>query len=317
MAGVSVLALAGAPVLAQEDAPAPTPIEVAEEEEEEASSDERVVVTGSRIRRDTFSSIAPLQVITADSARDIGLVDPGLILQTSEAAAGQQIDSTFQGFVLDNGPGSETVNLRGLGASRTLVLLNGRRLAPAGVEGAPQSPSINILPGTLVERYDLLLDGASSVYGSDAIAGVGNVVLRQDFDGLELEFSADDPERGAGRDYTISGVYGLNTDRGFVGFGAEYDFQEAVSFNDREFLDGCETEYEITESGEIRTLGIDRQLRYETFGQFYPEQECVLSGLGRRIRRVPGGLGFVYYTPGTTNVGIPNFSEEHSIQRSD
>ena len=99
----------------------------------------------------------------------MGAFDPAQILQRSESAAGQQIDATFQGFVLDNGPGSQTLNLRGLGADRTLLLLNGRRLAPSGVEGAPVNPSLNLIPSTLVDRYDLLLDGASSVYGLSLI----------------------------------------------------------------------------------------------------------------------------------------------------
>ena len=98
------------------------------------------------------------------------MIDPAEILQGSTASTGQQIDLTFQGFVLDNGPAASTVNLRGLGASRNLILINGRRVSPSGVEGAPAAPNLNLLPRSLVARYDILLDGASSVYGSDAIA---------------------------------------------------------------------------------------------------------------------------------------------------
>jgi iron complex outermembrane receptor protein len=269
-----------------------------------------VVVTGSRIKKNTYTSIAPLQVITSEAARDVGIIDPAQILQKSEAAAGQQVDSTFAGLVLSNGPGSETVNLRGLGANRTLLLVNGRRLAPAGVEGAPQSPSINLIPSTLVERYELLLDGASSVYGSDAVAGVGNIILKQDFQGLQLEASGDYAVQGAGNDYTLSAAYGHNTDRGFIGFGAEYDYQDPVSLADRDFLSGCRTPYEVDENGEFRTQDISFRETYGQLGLEYPSEPCVLSGIGRRIRRVPGGLGFVYYTPGQTNTGIPNFSED-------
>lgn len=81
-----------------------------------------ITVTGSRIVRDTYSSISPLQVITTENQQAVGAFDPAQILQRSVAAAGTQIDATFQGFVLDNGPGSQTINLRGLGADRTLVL---------------------------------------------------------------------------------------------------------------------------------------------------------------------------------------------------
>ena len=101
---------------------------------------EEVVITGSRLRRDTFSSVSPLQIITTELSKEAGIIDPAEILQGSTASTGQQIDLTFQGFVLDNGPAASTVNLRGLGASRNLILINGRRVSPSGVEGAPAAP---------------------------------------------------------------------------------------------------------------------------------------------------------------------------------
>ncbi len=91
-------------------------------------------------------------------------MDAGDILQESTAAAGQQIDLTFNGFVLDNGPGQTNINLRGLGGGRTLVLINGRRVAPAGVEGAPTSPDLGLVPSSLVQQYDLLLFSESFQY---------------------------------------------------------------------------------------------------------------------------------------------------------
>ena len=168
-----------------------------------AAQEGGIVVTGSRLKRDTYSSPSPLQVLDTETENEAGLFDPSQILQRSESAAGQQIDATFQGFVLDNGPGSTTLNLRGLGADRTLILINGRRLAPAGVEGAPTNPSLNLLPGLLIDRYDLLLDGASSVYGSDAVAGVTNVIMRKDFDGFEVSASGDINPMGGGEDYQV------------------------------------------------------------------------------------------------------------------
>jgi iron complex outermembrane receptor protein len=86
-----------------------------------------ITVTGSRIVRDTYSSIAPLQVLTTENQQAVGAFDPAQLLQRSESAAGQQIDATFQGFVLNNGPGSQTLNLRGLGADRTLLLVTHRQ----------------------------------------------------------------------------------------------------------------------------------------------------------------------------------------------
>ena len=271
-----------------------------------------IVVTGSRIKRDTYSSISPLQVLTTESSNEAGLFDPSQILQRSESASGQQIDATFQGFVLDNGPGSQTLNLRGLGANRTLLLLNGRRIAPAGVEGAPVNPSINLLPGSLIDRYDLLLDGASSVYGSDAVAGVGNVILRKDFDGLELYARGELNEQGGGDDYTISAAYGLNFDRGFIGIGAEYDYRDTVRLNDRDFFRGCDKNYEIDQNGNIYTLGVrDNALVLEDSGGAVSisENECKIGGISGRIFNPYNFSGSIYYqADGNGNFpGYPNF----------
>ena len=122
------------------------PVVVTDSSADSSQGGTPIVVTGSRIKRDTYSSISPLQVLTTEQSQETGLFDPSQILQRSESASGQQIDATFQGFVLNNGPGSVTLNLRGLGADRTLLMINGRRLAPAGVEGAPTSPSLNFQP---------------------------------------------------------------------------------------------------------------------------------------------------------------------------
>ena len=273
-----------------------------------------IIVTGSRIRRpDAYSSISPLQVITKDSQNDAGIFDPTQILQRDEAATGTQIDATFQGFVLDNGPGNQTVNLRGLGADRTLLMLNGRRLAPSGVGGSPTAPSTNLLPSSLIDRVDLLLDGASSVYGSDAVAGVINVILKRDFDGLELAGSGTYNPEGAGDDYNISASWGKNFDRGFFGIGAEYDFRERVRARDRDFLAGCTTDYEITDTGEIRTVEVLDRVNTEVASGglvTLPDNECQRTGQGLRgsIQEF-GYFGVLYFTPGRSNSGVPNYTE--------
>ena len=283
-----------------------------------STSDEgAIVVTGSRIRRDTYNSISPLQVLTTQSEQEAGLFDPTSILQRSPAAAGVQIDATFQGFVLDNGPGSTTLNLRGLGADRTLLLINGRRVAPAGVEGAPTAPSLNLLPSTLIDRYDLLLDGASSVYGSDAVAGVGNVILRKDYDGLELTAFGNINPQGGGDDYTVGAAYGFNFDRGFLGFGAEYDYRDAIRVRDRDFFQGCTTQLDITNTGEIRRLGIDQQalaLAQSDGNVTTSASECIQDGFNGRIIIPFTNLGSVYFDETqfggqAGNTGIPFFSE--------
>ncbi|RPF72003.1 TonB-dependent receptor domain-containing protein [Aurantiacibacter spongiae] len=286
----------------------------------EVNNDGAIVVTGSRIRQDTYSSISPLQVLSTEAERDVGNFDAAQILQRSEAAAGTQIDATFQGFVLNNGPGSQTLDLRGLGADRTLLLVNGRRLAPAGVEGAPTNPSINLIPASLVARYDLLLDGASSVYGSDAVAGVGNIILRTDIDGVELFASGNINEQGGGDDYTLSAAYGKTFDRGFFGIGFEYSKRDEVRIGDRDFLSGCNTNYEIDQDGNIYTVGVaDNANTLADSGGTIQERTtpCKIEAAVRRI--IPGGnlfFGSIYADPTVYdstgqagNTGIPGFSD--------
>lgn len=293
-------------VLAQEEALESTTIEAVAEESAEANLGpvEEVVVTGSRLRSSTYTSISPLQIIDAEFQREVGLIDASEILQNSTNAGGQQIDLTFNGFVLDNGPGSTTVSLRGLGANRTLVLMNGRRLAPSGVEGAPSSPNISLVPELMISRYENLLDAASSIYGSDAIAGATNIITRKDFDGLELQIFTDTPDRNGGDRTTISAAWGFNNDKSMFGIGIEYAERDRILYSDRPWTNECSGNVEITESGEIRR----QDVYYANIG--YPDvgQCSSLSLAGRTF--VPGTrFGSIYYTPGTSNGGWVNFSE--------
>jgi iron complex outermembrane recepter protein len=296
---LAALFLAATPSFAQ-DADA----EDAEEAAEAPSDVEEVVVTGSRLRRDTYTSVAPLQVITGEVSREVGLIDATDILQESTAASGQQIDLTFNGFVLDNGPGATTVDLRGLGANRTLVLINGRRVSPAGVEGAPVAADISLVPASLVQQYDLLLDGASSIYGSDAIAGVVNMIMRKDFDGLEIEAYSQIPDHPNGVENTLSLVWGKNFDRGFIGFGAEWSDTEPVTLDDRPWTAGCDKHAEVDQFGQVRTQDVANEL---ILGMQW--DNCRQGGLARRVFMFDGLAGSVYFTPGTSNGGWPNFSE--------
>ncbi len=263
---------------------------------------DEITVTGSRLKRDTFTSIAPLQVITGQISREAGLIDAADILQESSAATGQQIDLSFSGFVVDNGPGAETLSLRGLGDARTLVLVDGRRISPAGVEGAPVAVDLALIPGSLIQQYDLLLDGASSVYGSDAVAGVVNAILRKDFDGLELELYSTMPSQANGDNHTLSGAWGKNTDRGFFGIGIEMSNQDNIRVGDREWTAGCEQHQEIDENGNRRTQD---QFYTNNFNMTW--DDCALGSLVGRMSAP--GFGSVYFIPGQSNTGIPNFNE--------
>ena len=316
IAGLAAMGLS-APAYAQDaDDAADQVIELVEEVEEEES--DTIVVTGSRLKKDTFNSIKPLQVIDFEETRELGLIDTIEILQTNEAAGGIQIDSSFAGFVTDNGPGSETINLRGLGPGRTLVLVNGRRLAPLGVEGAPTQPSINSIPSILVQNADLLLEGASSVYGSDAIAGVVNVVLARDFEGFRFDASTELAEQG-GEDYTIAGRYGKNWDNGFFGIGVEYDRRDGVRISDRDFFDDCGTNIEIDENGNIRRNNVEDAVAQELFNGLRAnpidvDNPCVVGGTTSRFFAGGTPFGSVFANRADVGadesvLGIPGFTD--------
>ncbi len=308
--GASVFALgATAPVLAQGDEDDVATIAEIEEDIEDARTGDQIIVTGSRVRRNEFTSASPLQVIDGQVSRELGVFDTARLLQESAVATGQQINDTFGGFVLDNGPGASTVALRGIDPERTLLLLNGRRLAPGGVEGAPTSPDLNLIPSSLIGRVDVLLDGASPVYGSDAVAGVANVILRDDFDGFEIETAFNVPFTGGGKTSQVSASWGVSNDRGFIGVGAEFFRRDQFSVADADLT--CNEHHQEDENGNIRNIEVDVQPGTS-------RQPCKTQIIGRfrtfGIDDNFGGsgtsFGDLFYTPGTSNVGVPNFSDE-------
>lgn len=238
LAGASV----ATPAMAQQSNPEPTP-EPAPAEASSSSTSDDIVVTGSRIRRNEFTSTSPIQVITSEQTTLEGLIDPAEILQSSTVASGsQQINNQFTGFVTDGGPGAQTLSLRGLGAGRTLILLNGRRMNPAGTRGAIASVDLNVLPSSLIERYEVLKDGASSVYGSDAVAGVVNAITRSNLDGAVVGGRANMPIDGGGETYNVQGSFGNTFDRGHFMLGFDYTRVEELNWGDRDYL-SCASDY--------------------------------------------------------------------------
>jgi iron complex outermembrane receptor protein len=297
--------------IASEEVQAEIASEAVQAEQLEFSSDsdtvDEILVTGSRLKRTTFSSISPLQIISAGISREAGLVNAADILQGSTSAGGQQVDLTFSGFVLDNGPGTQTIDLRGLGANRTLVLVNGRRLAPGGAEGAPYAPNVGLIPAGLVAQYEILTDGASSIYGSDAIGGVTNIIMKKDFDGFALEGGTSVPKYDGGEDSQLNLTWGKNWDRGFIGVGLDYSRSESASYASRPWTSECETNYEVDKAGEIRKLDL---YYMATYGM--EVSNCKPTRLAGRVF-VPGmATGSIYYTPGVSNGGWGNFSESVS-----
>lgn len=274
-------------------------------DDDEDDDIEVVQVTGSRLGRSTFNSMSPIQVIDGARAREIGLIDTAEILQSSTLATGIQIDNTFTQFVLDNGPGAVTVGYRGLGADRTLVLINGRRMAPAGVGGAPTAPDLNMIPSLSVARVENLLDGASTVYGSDAIAGVANIILRKDVEGFEISGGASQPFQSGGENYNFSLMWGKTFDRGYINISAEVSHRKKVRYSDRDFTNRCNEYYYEGEDGNIYTE------RRGLVPGTTPQSACKLETTNRVL--IDYFLGNIWATPGETNIGIDGFSDTSGV----
>ncbi|AKM06460.1 TonB-dependent receptor domain-containing protein [Pelagerythrobacter marensis] len=200
------------------------------------SGEVTIVVTGSRVRRDTFNAASPIDVFTKEDAVLGGVESATDLLQSNTVTSGSgQINDTFVGYVSDNGPGAATIGLRGFGASRTLTLLNGRRVAPAGAGPQLIAADLNVLPLGVVQRIEVLREGASAVYGSDAVAGVVNIVTETDYDGVTLDFYTNQPieHGGGGRTYRASVTAGKTFDRGHITGSLEYRERTGMRFDAR------------------------------------------------------------------------------------
>lgn len=205
-----------------------------------------VVTSGSRIKRDAFSSPAPIQVIKNEDAALAGFSSTAAVLQsTSVTGGGGQINNAFGGYVTDGGPGANTVGLRGFAPTRSLVLLNGRRMSPSGTRGSVGAADLNTLPNAIVDRIEVLKDGASSVYGSDAVAGVINIITKKDLTGVRLDASIAQTEHGGGNTYNFSAAGGMVNDHSR--FLVSYNFNEntRMTLGQRDWT-RCNTDYRRT-----------------------------------------------------------------------
>ena len=189
---------------------------------------EEMVVTGTRIKGLSNDGPRPVQVITRTDIDASGLVSLGDLLQNLPGQ-GSGLNTTFN----NGGTGATNVDIRNLTASRTLVLVNGRRWVASG-SGANSSVDLNTIPLSIVERIEVLKDGASAVYGTDAIAAVINIILTDDFDGAQLRLHAGGySASGGGGDRQYTWTFGGDTDRGNFIVVVDYTDQKALSNADR------------------------------------------------------------------------------------
>ena len=221
--GICTLCMANAPSVA-----------VAQETSSAASQEaiEEIVITGSRLRRDSFNVAIPLVQVDSDTIIDSGLgstaeilIDevPSLYESTSNTNSQSSVSQT----------GLSTVNLRRLGSNRTLTLIDGRRVVPSSFGGT--AVSLSTIPSSIIDRVDIITGGSSATYGSDAIAGVVNIITEKDKVGFGVEARGGVTDEGSGEEYTIDVDYGTKfaDNRGYFFIGGTYQDEQGIDHLDR------------------------------------------------------------------------------------
>jgi iron complex outermembrane receptor protein len=201
---------------------------------DETSKVERIQVTGSHIKRTDMEGPSPVTSLSADEITKTGVTD--LIgLFTKLPMAGQGTFSTQGNSSDGTGNGGSSVSLRGLGADSTLILVNGRRISvsPFANEIDTAFVDINNIPLAAIKRVDILKDGASATYGSDAIAGVINIILKDDYDGLEVSTKIGDTADGGGKESNTSLLFGSSSEKSNHTFVLDYFDREEILNADR------------------------------------------------------------------------------------
>jgi len=204
------------PAFAQDDPDAPDTVQT--------DDDAPIVVTGSRIRQPNLTAVSPVTAVSSQEVRLTGTTRAeDLINSLPQAFAGQ-------GSTIANGSsGTATLNLRGLGSVRTLVLINGRRLVPG--DPGSSAADINVIPAAMIDRVDVLTGGASSVYGSDAVAGVVNFIMDTDFTGVRFDTQYSFFQHDNGTDPSVRAALdarGFGYPTGSVADGGTWDANLAI-----------------------------------------------------------------------------------------
>jgi outer membrane receptor protein involved in Fe transport len=235
LCGVGLILLGVAPLAASNDASAqPTAAPAPESSDEDLAAREGkteviTTVTGSLIGRPEVGSPSPVSVVDRERLVRSGMTNLGDVLQQIPAQGNATNAQNNNG-----GDGSTRINLRSLGVKRTLVLLDGRRVVASGL-GADSSVDLGTIPLAMIERVEVLKDGASAIYGSDAIAGVVNLITRTNVSGVEANVYTSTSSKRDGTNYDLSFVAGHSWDHGNVAFSGGYQQQKPVMAGDRGF----------------------------------------------------------------------------------
>lgn len=201
-------------------------------DEESVEKVERIEVTGSKIKRIGDLSPTPVTVVTGDALVNAGITNVAELLSEMPSATVGLSPETTNNSVFANG--LSNTDLRGLGISRTLVLVNGRRF----VSGAPGSSAVDLnnIPTSMIERMEISTGGASAVYGSDAMAGVVNIITKKSFDGFEFDASTSQPQQDGGENSYFSFTFGDEGEKSSFITNISYTTSEQLRGDQRDFI---------------------------------------------------------------------------------
>lgn len=258
-----------------------------QESEEESSSNtaqlETVEVVGSRIKRAEIEGPSPVTVITAAQIEAEGFNTVYDALNTLTQTTGSiQNELTQSGFT----PNAQVLNLRGLGPGRVLTLINGRRAAdyPLPYNGQSNFVNLSSVPAAAVERIELLAGGASAIYGSDAVAGVVNIVLKKNFEGQYLTYLTGRPTRGGAHTNDLQWVGGSTGERWSLTYAFEYYDRGAMYASERDFMDSYRDDPSVDPASATAVQGIrlrDRLIGTGASSQVWQTGEDVASTCAR------------------------------------
>ena len=198
-------------------------------DQQKAKSLQTVVVTGSLIRRVDLETSNPVVTIDRAQIEATGKMTLGDLVQQLPAMTGGNVNPQVNN---GGGTGASTINLRGLGAKRTLILIDGQRAINALGAG---SPDVNAIPAAMIERIEVLTDGASATYGSDAIGGVVNFILKKNYQGAQFTANVGESDHNDGDRSGYSFTFGQTSDKGSIMGGVEYNKQDGVEAGNRSF----------------------------------------------------------------------------------
>ena len=251
-----------------------TTVVVAQDEESEV---EEVVVTGSRIATSEFTGAQPVVVIDQESiARTAELTISDVIREIPINVAGSNYERSGS-----SAGGTSEVSLRGIGSARTLVLIDGKRV-PGNPKTGGTIANLNILPTAALERVEILTDGASAVYGSDAIGGVVNLITKKDYDGITISATTSSPDLPGGEEESFSIVGGFSNEDSRVLWTYEHQQRDIIYMTDREYTAGrAPTDGDLGSAFEVSTYAWNYILQEDSVlypwlkeGQMLPAAEC-------------------------------------------